>query len=79
VEAFCESFGEAVGYGLGHNGVIVVVFGLVAVAEFFEADAGGYGEGSDGIGQTGLFGGDEVGEGAAGLAAFAVGLLAEEV
>ncbi len=79
VEALGEGFGEAVGDGLGHDGVVVVVGGAEAVAEFLEADAAGDGEGADVVGQAGFFGSDEVGERAAGFAAFAVGLLAEEV
>ena len=79
VQALGEGFGEAVGEGLGHDGVVVVVLGAEAVAELLQADAGGDGEGADVIGQAGLLGRDEVGERAAGLAAFAVGLLAQEV
>ena len=79
VQAFGEGFGEAVGEGFGHDGVVVVVVGAEAVAEFLEADAGGDGEGADVVGQAGFLGRDEVGERAAGFAAFAVGLLAEEV
>ena len=44
-----------------------------------QADAGGDGEGAEMVGQAGGIGGDEVGERAAGLGAFAVGLLTEEV
>ena len=79
MQAFGEGFGEAIGDGLGHDGVVVVVLGPEAVAQFLEADAAGDGEGADVIGQAGLLRRDEVGERAAGLAAFAVGLLAEEV
>ena len=79
VQALGEGFGEAVGEGLGHDGVVVVVLARKRVAEFLQADAAGDGEGADVIGQAGFLGRDEVGERAAGFAAFAVGLLAEEV
>ena len=79
VQALGEGFGEAVGEGLGHDGVVVVVLGAEAVAEFLEADAAGDGEGADVVGQAGFLRRDEVGERAAGLAAFPVGLLAQEV
>src|SRR6202041_2141395 len=79
VETFSKGFGEAVGEGFGHDGVVVVVLSAEAVAEGLEADAAGDGEGSDVVGEIRFAGRDEVSERAAGLAAFAVGLLAEEV
>ena len=79
VQALGEGFGEAIGDGFGHDGVVVVVVGAEAVAQFLQADPAGDGEGADVIGQAGFLRRDEVGERAAGLAAFAVGLLAEEV
>ena len=55
------------------------MLGAEAVGEGFEADAGGDGEGAEGVVQAGGVRGDEVGEGAAGFGAFAIGLLAEKV
>src|SRR5580704_461974 len=76
---FAHLLAQAFGDGFRHDGVVVVVLGPVAVAEFLEADAAGDRESSDVVLQAGFLGGDEVHERAAGLAAFAVGLLAEEV
>ena len=79
VQAFGEGLGQAVGERLGHDGVVVVVLGAESVAELLQADAGGHREGADVIGQAGLLRRDEIGQRAAGLAAFAVRLLAQEV
>ena len=79
VEAFGEGFGEAVGDGLSHDGVVVVVFRAETIAELLEADAAGYGEGSDVVGEGRFFRSDKVGERTAGFVAFAVCLLAKKV
>ena len=79
MQAFGEGFGQAIGDGLRHDRVVVVVLGAEAIAQLLQADAAGDREGADVVGQSGFLRRDEVGERAAGLAAFPVGLLAEEV
>src|SRR5271156_1426086 len=79
VQAFGEGFGQAVGDGFRHDRVVVVVLRAVIVAEFLQADASGDCKRSDVVLQAGFFGGDEVDQRAAGFAAFAVRLLAEEM
>ncbi len=79
VQAFGKGFRQAVGDGLGHDGVVVVVLGAEAVAQLLKADAAGDREGADVVGQPGLFGRDEVDQRAARLAAFPVSLLTEKV
>ena len=79
MQAFGEGFGQAIGDGLRHDGVVVVVLGPEAVAQLLQADPAGHRESADVIGQPGFLGRDEVGERPARLAAFPVGLLAEEV
>src|SRR6185437_7371414 len=79
VQAFGERFGEAVGYSLRHDRVVVVVRGAETLAQYVEPDPRGDREGADVVWQTRLPGCDEVDERAAGLIALAVGLLAKEM
>ena len=79
METFGKGFGEAIGEGLGHDGVVVVVRGTEAIAKLFEADAAGYGECADVIGQAGFLGRDKVRERAARLASLPVRLLTKKV
>ena len=60
MQAFGEGFGQAVGDGFRHDCVVVVVLRAEVVAELLEADAAGYGEGSDVVLQAGFLWGDEV-------------------
>ena len=79
MQAFGEGFGEAVGERFGHDRVVVVVVGSELVAQLLQADAAGYCERADVIGQPGFLWRDEVGERPARLAPFPVRLLAEKV
>src|SRR5579859_2531075 len=79
MQAFGKSFGQTVCDGLGHDRVVVVVFGPEAVAQLLEADAAGNRESSDIVGKPGLPGGDKVAERPARLVTFPIRLLAEEV
>ncbi len=54
--------GQAVGNGLRHDGVVVVVLGAEAVAQLTQADTGGDGEAADVIGQAALAWRHEVGQ-----------------
>ena len=45
-----KGFGQAVGQGLGHDGVVVVVGFFKARGQFVRADSGGDGEGSQVVG-----------------------------
>ena len=66
VQAFGEGFGQAIGDGLRHDRVVVVVLGPESVAQFLQTDSAGYCESADVIGQSGFFRRDEVGERPAG-------------
>ena len=79
VQAFGESFRQAIGEGLRHDRVVVVVFRPEPVAQFLQSDPAGYRERADVIAQAGFFGRDKVGKRSAGLTTFFIGLLAEEV
>ena len=72
MQALGESLSQAIGEGLRHDRVVVVVLGPEPVAQFFQADSAGYGERADMIVQTGFLRRDEVGEGSARLATFSV-------
>ena len=54
VQAFGESFRQAIGEGLGHDRVVVVVLGPEPVAQFLQTDPAGYCERTDVIGQAGF-------------------------
>ena len=56
VQIFGKGFGQAVGQGLGHDRVVIVVIFLEVGGEFVAADAGGDGEGAEVILAT-AFGG----------------------
>ena len=62
VQAFGESLSQAIGEGLRHDRVVVVVLGLEPVAQLLQADAAGYRERTDMIVQTHFVRCDEVGE-----------------
>ncbi len=79
VQAFGEGFGQAVGQGFEHDGVVVVVVGFEALHVFVDADAGGDGEGADVVFQAGVFGRDEVGQALVGAARRFLVLLAQVV
>src|SRR5579859_2479319 len=79
MQAFGKSFGQTVCDGLGHDRVVVVVFGPEAVAQLLEADAAGNRESSDIVGKPGLPGGDKVAERPAGFVTFPIRLLAQKV
>src|SRR6202012_751288 len=79
VQAFGEGFRQAVGDGFRHDRVVVVVLGTEAVAEFLETNAAGYRESSDVVGQSGFLRRYEINQRAAGLTAFTIGLLTQEV
>ena len=52
VQALGESLSQAIGEGLRHDRVVVVVLGPVPVAQFLQADPAGYRECADMIAQT---------------------------
>ena len=79
VETFCESLSQPIGEGFRHDCVVVVVLGPEPVAQILQADPARNREGSDMVRQAGFLWRNEVGERAARLATFPVGLLAEEV
>ena len=73
-----EGFGEAVAESLGEDGVVVVVSVFELAGKFIDAfDTAG--EGTAGIGVTGTFGGDEVGQCVVGIAGGFALLLAKGV
>ena len=47
MQQFGERLGQAVGDGLGRDGLIIVVIGLELAHQFVAADAGGDGEGAE--------------------------------
>src|SRR6185369_8679170 len=47
VQAFGESFSQAIGQSLRHNRIVVVVLGPEPVAQFLQADPAGYCERAD--------------------------------
>ncbi len=53
MQPFGAGFGQAVGQGLEHDGVVVVVRGLELGQLGFDADAGGNGEGTDVVRRAG--------------------------
>src|ERR1700722_15195020 len=79
VQTLSESFGQTIGDGFGHNGVVVVILGFESVAEFFESDAAGYRESAEVIPKARFFWRDEINKRSTGFAAFPICLLAEKV
>mmetsp|Transcript_10715 Transcript_10715/g.27078 ORF Transcript_10715/g.27078 Transcript_10715/m.27078 type:complete len:271 (-) Transcript_10715:3021-3833(-) len=63
VQQLGEGLGEAVGDGLGHDDVVVVVLMLVLVTERLRAEAAGDRKGSDVVRDAGVLRRDEVGHG----------------
>src|SRR5580658_3880840 len=72
VQAFGESLSQAVGDGLRHDRVVVIVLGPVRLAQFFQADPAGYRECADVSAQTRFLRSDEVGERSARLVALLI-------
>ena len=62
VQAFGESFSQAVGNGFGHDRVVVIMRRTEVVAKFLQANAAGDREGADMILQSGCFRCNEIGE-----------------
>ena len=56
VQAFGERFGQSVGEGLGHDGVVIVVRGAEPFAQLLQANSAGHGECADVIGSPVSFG-----------------------
>src|ERR1700722_4320006 len=79
VQALGERLRQPIGEGFSHNRVVVVVLRFVRLTKLFEANAAGDCERANVIGQSCFLRRDEVGKRPAWLAAFSIGLLAEEV
>ena len=79
MQTFSESFCQAIGHGFRHDRIVVVMLSPEPVTQVLQTEPGGYREGTDVIGQAGLFRRDEVSQRPARLTAFPVSLLAEEV
>ncbi len=60
MQAFGKSFSQAVGEGLRHDRVVIVVRGPEPVAQLFQADSARHRECPDVIGQPGIIWRDEV-------------------
>ena len=69
MQALGESFGQAIGDGLCHDRVVVVVLGPEPVAQLLQSDPARYRECTDMIGQPRFLGRNEVGKRSARLAA----------
>ena len=79
VQHLGEGLGQAVGQGLDHDRVVVVVVGLEARRQLVGAEPGRDGERADVVGQAGSARRDEVGQRVDGLALAFCALLAEHV
>src|SRR5262249_27317929 len=62
VQIFGKSFRQAIGQGLRHDRVVVVVFRAESLADLLQADAAGDREGADVIWQPRFYGCDEIGQ-----------------
>ena len=76
MQPFGGSFGEAVGDGLEHDGVVVVMRSLVRGDARLQAPAGAHGEGADPVRHARVRIGDEIAEAVVGFAGRALVLLA---
>ena len=74
-----ERFGKAVGKGLGHDGIVVVVVALEARPARFDVNPAGDGEGAKIVGKSRLLGRNEVGESQIVVARGLVHLLAQRM
>src|SRR5215470_10453884 len=79
VQAFGESFSEAISESLRHDRVVVVVLGPVRLAQLLQSDATSDCECADMIEQPRSLWRDEIGERTACLASFFIGLLPEKM
>ena len=79
VQVLGEGFGQTVGEGGGHDGVVVVVVAPEVFGQRFRADARRDSEAADVVGDAGLFGRDEVGEALVGVVAALFPLLTQVV
>src|SRR5215472_12542159 len=79
VQALGESLSQAISESLRQDGVVVIVLGLVGVAQLFKADAASHGEPPDIVGKPGFFWCVEVRERPARFAALLIGLLAQKL
>src|SRR5947209_11100598 len=62
VQALRKGFSEAIGKGLRHDCVVVVVLAPKLVAQFLQANSARHGKGADMVWQAGFLRRDEVGE-----------------